>query len=651
MKCQQCQFENPSGAKFCNECGSKLELVCPQCSQVNPPGSKFCNECGHNLARPPAGTATPAPANPPESSPVTTSLASIGEGERRQATVVFSDLSGYTSMSERLDPEEVESIMSRIKAEAVRIVEGHDGIVNQFVGDEVLALFGIPTAHEDDPIRAVRAARELHAFVRQISPEVEERIDSILRMHSGISTGLVVTHLRDIRDGSYGITGDTVNIGARLASRSGPDEILVSPETHRLITAYFQTEALEEVTVKGRTRPTTPYRVTGESAVQTRFEAAQQKGFTSFTGRQQELAALNACLDKTTGSNGQFVTILGEAGVGKSRLVYEFRHSLDRKKITVLQGRCQAYGASTPYFPHINALKRGLNLRDEDTPAELHDKAVANILAIDSSLEKYLPIFLHLLSIPSEQHPLPKNLHSQELATAIHEALAACFILNSKKQPMVLFFEDWHWADEASDAALKHLISITASHALMLLVIYRPEYSASWANWSHHSPINLMALDTRCSEDIVKSVWGVEHLPTGIASKIHKRTGGNPFFTEEISNALLEEGMVNIKDGEAVLSQAPEHLILPDTVQSVIRARLDRLDQISRESLRLASVIGREFAQRLLEQISTSKDTLSQALEELKVLEMIQQIRVIPEAEYMFKHVITQEVTYEMLDD
>ncbi|MBE9521193.1 MAG: AAA family ATPase, partial [Proteobacteria bacterium] len=541
------------------------------------------------------------------------------------------------------------AVMSRIKQEAVRIVERHGGIVNQFVGDEVLALFGIPTAHEDDPVRAVRAARELHDLVRQISPEVEEQISTRLRMHSGISTGLVVTHLRDIRDGSYGITGDTVNIGARLASHSEADEILVSPETHGLIAPYFNTEAIEELTVKGKTQPTIPYRVTGESTVQTRFEASKQRGFTTFTGREQELATLHSCLEKTIAGNGQFVTVVGEAGVGKSRLIYEFRHSLNREEIRVVQGRCQAYGKSIPYFPHINALKRGLNLRDEDTAAELHAKTVANVLAIDPTLEQYLPLYLHLLSIPSEQYPLPKHLHSQELINAIQEALAACFIMTSGRQPMVLFFEDWHWTDDASDGALKRLVNMTASYPLMLLVIYRPEYPASWANWSHHSPIILKALDHRNSENIIKSIWSVGHLPEGIASKIHERTGGNPFFTEEISNALMEEGMVRVKDNEAVLNQSLEHLMLPDTVQSVIRARLDRLDHFSRESLRLASVIGREFAQRILEQISSSREQLSESLEELKVLEMIQQIQVIPEAEYMFKHIITQEVTYETL--
>jgi class 3 adenylate cyclase len=229
---------------------------------------------------------------------------SLSEGERRQATVVFSDLSGYTSMNEKLDPEEVQEIMSRIKKEAVHIFERHEGIVNQFVGDEVLALFGIPTANEDDPVRAVRATKELHRIVRQISLEVEDLIDTQLRMHSGISSGLVVTHLRDIRDGSYGITGDTVNIGARLATRAEADEILVSPETFKLIRPYFETEALEEITVKGKTQPLIPYRVIKASTVQTRFEAAEQRGFTSFTGREQELTTLYSCLDKAMSGNG-----------------------------------------------------------------------------------------------------------------------------------------------------------------------------------------------------------------------------------------------------------------------------------------------------------------------------------------------------------
>ena len=646
MKCKKCNFENPDGANFCNKCGSKLELACPQCSNVNPPDSKFCNKCGHNLINSYTAAESSKIAHQPARLSETPSLP---EGERRHATIVFADLSGYTSMNERLDPEEVEAIMSRIKDEAVCIVERHEGIVNQFVGDEVLALFGIPTAHEDDPVRAVRAATQIHKLVRQISHEVEERIHTKLRMHTGISTGLVVTHIRDIREGSYGITGDTVNIGARLAVHAEADQILVCPKTYNLIAPYFETKALKTVTIKGKTLPIIPYLVSGVSSVQTRFEAAKIQGLTAFTGREHELTALYSCLEKTVAGKGQFITVLGEAGQGKSRLTYEFRHSLNRSAITVIQGRCQSYGKNIPYFPHINALRHGLKLRDEDTPVELHEKAVVNILAIDPSLEKYLPVYLQLLSIPSEVYPLPQHLHGQELTTAIHEALAAIFILNSQKQPMVVVFEDWQWVDEASDSALNHIVSLIAPHPLMVLVIYRPEYSASWGNWSHHTPIVLKALDQLNCENIIKSIWNIDHVPREIIALVHELTGGNPFFVEEISSELIESGNVQVSDRQVVLKRFLDNLSLPNTVQAVIRARLDRLDRWTRESLGLASVIGREFARKILEQISDSTERLSESLETLKNLELIQQIRIIPEEEYLFKHVITQEVTYETL--
>ena len=254
-------------------------------------------------------------------------------------------------MNERLDPEEVRGIVGKIKTEAVRIVEGHGGIVNQFVGDEVLALFGIPSAHEDDPVRAVRAARDLHEMVRGMSPEVERRVGSPLRFHSGIATGLIVTGSADDRDGRIGVTGDTINTGARLAANAEADTVLVSPETQRLIADYFQTEPLEPVALKGKAEPVTPYLVIEQTAVASRFEAAQRRGFTRFAGRGAELATLQGALDKAVTGQGQFVTVMGEPGIGKSRLMFEFRHGLDPEQVTVLEGRCQAYGSDTPTCP------------------------------------------------------------------------------------------------------------------------------------------------------------------------------------------------------------------------------------------------------------------------------------------------------------
>jgi len=572
----------------------------------------------------------------------------LPEGERCQATVVFSDLSGFTAMNEQLDPEEVEGIMSRIKEEAVRIVESYGGIVNQFVGDEILALFGIPTAHEDDPFRAVKAALELHEMVRQTSPEVEGRIGKPLRMHTGISTGLVVTHLRDDRDGLFGVTGNTVNMGARLRSQAGSDEILISPETQKLIAPYFETVALKEIKMKGKAEPTIPFRVIRESKIHSRFEASEQKGFTTYTGRDQELAALYACLEKVLQKEGQFVTVVGEAGVGKSRLLYEFRHRLEQEKVTVLQGRCYSYGGDIPYLPLIDAMRWGLRLKEEDSPVEVLEKVVTNIKAIDPSLEQFIPFYLHLLSIQSD-YSLPSHLQGKELRKAMEQALVAMITLNTQHEPMVLILEDWHWSDDASQAALKHLIGVTAPYALMVVVTYRPTYSASWGYLSHHTPVMLKPLDASNTENIVRSVTGAAHLPEGLGELIYERTGGNPFFIEEVCYSLMEAGAVVVKNQEAALTQSLDKLGLPDTVQAVIRTRLDRLDRSAKEAMRLGSVIGRVFSQRILERISPTKAALPESLEALKALEMIQQIRVLPEAEYTFRHVLTQTVVYESL--
>jgi class 3 adenylate cyclase len=519
--------------------------------------------------------------------------------------VFFSDLSGYTAMNEKLDPEEVERIMSRVKAEAVKIVESHGGIVNQFVGDEVLALFGIPTAHEDDPLRAVKAAVELHAMVRHGSPEVEGRTEHPLRMHTGIHTGLVVTSQRDDRDGRYGITGDAVNTGARLKAHAEADDILVSAETQRLIAPYFATEALEPMQLKGKAQSTIPYRVLGESRIRSRFEAAEQRGFTAYTGRERELAILQVCLERALAGQGQFVTVIGEPGVGKSRLLYEFRQGVDLGGRRIIKKRCQSYGSHTPYLPFINALRRGLGLRDDDTPDRLHDTAVRNVRAIDPALGDYLPHFLHLLSIPSALYPLPDHVEGEAFRLALQEALTAMIIRSATQKPMVLILEDWHWVDEASDAALKHLLSMSSAYPLLLVVLYRPEYNATWGHLTHSTAMNLSGLTEAETGRIAGAVMGAERLPAGLEALIHERTGGNPFFVEEVCAALLEDKTVVVQGGQAVLSRPPETLDLPDTVQAVIRTRLDRLESQSQQVLRLAAVIGREFTRRILERIAT----------------------------------------------
>ena len=344
--CSQCGEANPAGDSFCGGCGSPLGEKCPDCGTLIEGDKSFCGHCGHRLA--PSSPAHP-PVTPPESAPKLPS-GPLVDGERRQVTILFSNLSGYSAMVEHLDPEDVARAMARIKEAAEQVVEEYGGVVNQVVRDEITALFGIPIAHEDDVVRTARAALELHRRVRELGRELKGSIGQELRMHSGINTGRVVAQQLGSKDEKFRIAGDAVQVAARLVAEAEADEILVSPETRRLIAPFFETEAGQELTIKGKKAPITPHRVLRESGFQSRLEAAEKWGLTKYTAREMELGNLAERLEKVLKGEGQFVTVLGEAGVGKSRLLYEFRRSMRGKPIRVLLGRCQSYGTSVPIY-------------------------------------------------------------------------------------------------------------------------------------------------------------------------------------------------------------------------------------------------------------------------------------------------------------
>lgn len=648
MICNECGSTNPDNKRYCGECGKPLARTCPECQSSNPPTNKFCGDCGHALVATAANPAAPAPR------PLSTTAAvqaSLSSGERRQATVLFSDLVGFTAMTEELDPEEVQTLMRQLKDGAVEIVEAHAGIVSQFVGDEILALFGIPIAHEDDPLRAVRAAHEIHTLARKLSLQIERQIGRPLRMHTGIDTGLVVTSTADARDGAVGVTGDTVNTAARLKAAAADDQILLSRETARSVDSFVSLAPLEPIVLKGKAGPITPFQVLGKVASSTsRFEAAAARyGFTAFAGRERELSALQEALRRAMAGQGQLVTVIGEAGAGKSRLLYEFRQGVDADSVTVLEGRCQSYGVDTPYLPVLDAIRSALRIHDLEKSDALHDVAVENIRAISADLEQYLPHLLHLLSIHSQQHKLPENLHGEALQRELETALIAVITLSTARQPMLIIFEDWHWADTASDSALNNLIGLAEHYPLMLLVLHRTEYQRRWDDAGHHTAITLHALDAANTKRMLCSVLGAQELPEGLSEAVHERTGGNALFNEETAHALLDEGIVEVANGVARLTRPLAELALPDTVHAVIRARVDRLGLTDREILRLASVIGRQYDRAVLERIAPSAQVVESALLNLTRQGLVHQIRVVPRAEYLFKQVLTQQVVYETL--
>ncbi|HKI97833.1 MAG TPA: AAA family ATPase [bacterium] len=379
------------------------------------------------------------------------------------------------------------------------------------------------------------------------------------------------------------------------------------------------------------------------------FEAARARGLTPFVGREEDLMQLQKAISLTAQGKGQFVSVAGDAGMGKSRLLFEFRHGSELDAFSVLQGSCQPHGRKIPYLPFLNVLRQGLRLRDNDRPVRLVEKIRRNVSAINPALEAYIPHFLHLLSIKGPGHELPEALQGEELGRQLEQAMAAIITMNLQHRPMVMIMEDWHWCDEASDGLLRTMASVVAEYPLMVVASYRQDYAAHWGNLGHHTPIVLKALASPQAERVVRAVAGTSEVPVELMERIVERAEGNPFFIEELSRAMLEQGALSHPQDAPRTAEATRAEGLPNSVQAIIRARTDRPDPRTRSVLRPAAVIGGEFTGTVLERLAPHADELPQALEALKRLELIQQTRAIPEAIYPFNHAITHEVVYEGL--
>ncbi|HEX3159178.1 MAG TPA: BREX system ATP-binding domain-containing protein, partial [Gemmatimonadaceae bacterium] len=570
-------------------------------------------------------------------------------GERRQVTVVACAMAGYDALVERLSPEDVDRVLARIRATAAEVATYHGGIVNHFSGDGLVMLFGVPTAHEDDAVRAVRAALALHARVADVAATLDERVSAGLRLHSGVHVGPVVAQRLREGDRRYRITGAPADVATRLAAAAEPDVILVSPETRRLVDPFVHTAEARAVALQADGALVAPYRVLGASDVRSRLEGAVRAGLTPFVGRERERAALAEHLASAREGQGRFTVLVGEAGAGKSRLLHELRGAAASAGTRVLAGRCDAYGVATPFLPFVEAAHEALGLPGGGTLRERHDAVVAAARAVDDSLEEFLPLYLALLAIPSEAHPVPEHLHGELFRAAMLEAVAALFTLGARSAPTLLLLEDWHWADEASRAALRQLAEIVPAFPLLLVVTSRPDGTADWGSADHQTLLHLAPLDGLASAAIAGAVLGAQRVAPELVARLHERTGGNPFFLEEVCEALREAGALAVRDGEVVAANASGAVHVPETVQAVLRTRIDRLDDEARDALRLASVMGREFTRGVLEDVAAPESGLARALERLKASGLVQQVGVVPDPAYRFKHALTQEVAYDSL--
>jgi class 3 adenylate cyclase/tetratricopeptide (TPR) repeat protein len=597
---------------------------------VNPPGSKFCNGCGQKLEKEEAIERKELPI----------------EGERKQVTVLFSDLSGYTAMSERLDPEEVKEIMSQVFGEITSLVNKYEGSIQKFIGDAVVAFFGVPKAHEDDPIRAIRAAREIHSFVESVSPRVEQKIGRSLSMHTGINTGLVVTGQVDQEGGTTGVLGDTINLASRLSDLAKAGEILVGAVTHQLAEGHYIFERLEPVQVKGKAeavqvyrllsikeKPLTLHRILGRRA--------------DLIGRNAELAQLQEAVQNLRQGKGGILSICGDAGTGKSRLLEEFRATLDPNEIQWREGHAYAYSQNMPYFPLIDLLNRTWQIEEGDSPEKVRGKIESGMENLIGKRQDVLPYVgsLYSLSYPEIEGVSPEFWKSR-LQEAIHEILAAL----TQKGPAIICLEDLHWADPSSLDLFRFLLSEFRYPALFLC-IYRPPLGLFTSHelggmGRLYQEIQLRDLSPSEAQEMMGSLLKTETIPPELRRFIQEKVEGNPFYLEEVINALIDSGTLTRDNGTWKLTRSIVESEIPSTIQGVISARLDRLEKEMKQILQEASVIGRAFLYKIIKEITQLREQLDRCLSGLERLDLIRMKSLEPDLEYIFKHALTQEVVY-----
>ena len=653
MRCPKCESDNREGVKFCEECGAKLELECPACKAKIPLSKKFCGECGHNLTKP--FEASPVDYSEPKSytprflaEKILTTRSSI-EGERKFVTVLFADIANYTAIAEKLDPEEVHQIMDGCFKVLMDEIHKYEGTINQFTGDGVMALFGAPVAHEDHAQRACYAALSIQRAIRDYGERIRKDIEVDFNMRMGLNSGpVIVGSIGDDLRMDYTAIGDTTNLAARLESLAKPGNIVVSRNSYRLIRDFFKLESLGKVEIKGKKELQEVYELIKSTDVSTRIEAAVAKGLTRFVGRPNSMAALMEAYDKVLSGAGQVVGIVGEAGVGKSRILLEFRDRLPRREILYLEGRCLHFGGSMAYLPILDILKAFFDIKEEDREFLIKKKIKEKIFQFDENLEGILSPLEDLLSLKVTDKGY-LELDPKQKRARVFEGIRDLLIRESQNRSLVLAIEDLHWIDKTSEEFLGYLIGGLANTRILLILLYRPEYTHPWGSKSYYNRIGLSQLTTKSSAELVQAILEGAEVVSELRELILSRTGGNPLFMEEFTHSLLENGSIKREHNQYVLNRKVSDIQIPNTVQGIISARMDRLEDNLKRTMQVASVIGRDFAFRILQIITGMREELKSYILNLQGLELIYEKSLFPELEYIFKHALIQEVAYNSL--
>jgi len=649
MTCSGCGRENPEAARFCGGCGASLEAVCSACQTPNPPGNRFCHQCGGALA---PGHAADQFASPRAYTPkhlaekILTSAGALA-GERKQVTVLFVDVSGFTSLSERLDPEEVHRLMSRAFDLMLAEVHRYEGTVNQFLGDGIMALFGAPIAHEDHAQRAVHAALGIRRALADYQKELELR-GITFRARQGLNTGLVVVGSigGDLRM-DYTAVGDTTNVAARLQQAGEPDRVTISDATHRLVHGYFDTRQLGEIHLKGKAEPVNAWEVVGAREARTRLEVEADRGLTPFVARERELGLLLEAFARARTGQGQVALVVGEAGIGKSRLLFELRRRIGAEAAWQ-EGHCLSFGRAMAFHPLGDLIRRQFGVDDSDGEAAIAAKLERGVAEIDGALASVVPYLRALLSLDPADADV-RSMNPAQRRGETFEALRRLLVAAAERCPQVLVIEDLHWIDSATEQFLATLVDTVPALRALLVFTYRPGYTNAFGERSYATRIVPAALSAEDSARMAAAVLATDHLPDELRGLVAARADGNPFYVEELVKSLEETGILRRAGGRYELTRLVTEVPIPGTIHDLIAARIDRLAEAPKRTLQLAAVIGREFTRRLVDRLAEIRDRSDDLLRELTALELIHERRLFPELAYMFKHALTQDVAYASL--
>ena len=638
MECPRCKADIPDGGRFCDECGAPAPVVCRACGAPNRLGAKFCAACGGRLAA--AGASTTAPAAPP-SSPASSA-------ERRQITVVFVDLVGSTAMSARLDPEDLRDVIGAYHRCVAEVVGGYDGFVAKYMGDGVLVYFGYPRAHEDDAERAVRAGLAVVEAVGALpAPAGGER----LRARIGVATGLVVVGdlvgAGEARE--RGVVGETPNVAARLQAAAEPNAVIIAQGTRRLIGDLFECRDLGAITVKGIVEPVQAWEVLRASAVESRFEALHGSAPTPLVGREEEIELLLRRWQQAKGGEGQVVLLLGEPGIGKSRLTAVLQERIADEAHTRLRYFCSPYHTDSALYPFISQLERAAKF-ERDAPPETKLQHLETLLTASArNLPEDAALLAELLSIPTgDRYPAlnfsPPQKKEKTLAALIAqlEGLAAY-------RPVLMLFEDAHWIDPTSRELLERTVDRVQSLPVLLLITFRPEFTPPWVGLPHVTLHPLNRLSRRHGAAMIERLTGGRPLPREVADQIIERTDGIPLFVEELTKTVLESGLLREQDGRYVLDGPLPPLAIPTSLHASLMARLDRLAPV-KEVAQIGAAIGREFSYELVAAATHRSDAeLQIALDQLTNAGMVFRRGIPPRATFLFKHALVQDAAYATL--